>query len=89
MLTINLSSKKFEIGSADTQIYEKYLGAKGLAAKLMMEINAAGVDPTGRQQHLGHGAPMPPRTQSTSVSSGRRIAKKRSCRDRTGLRDSL
>ena len=52
ILTIDLSRKKFEIGSVSEAVYEKYLGGKGLAAYLLMEMNPAGVDPLAPENHL-------------------------------------
>jgi aldehyde:ferredoxin oxidoreductase len=52
ILTIDLSRKNFEITSVSEEVYEQYLGGKGLAAYLLMEMNPAGVDPLAPENHL-------------------------------------
>ena len=51
-LYINLSGQTFEVRTIEDQVFEKYLGCKGLAAHLLTELNPAGVDPLSPDNHL-------------------------------------
>jgi aldehyde:ferredoxin oxidoreductase len=52
ILAIDLGARKFEINRVDPLVYEKYLGGKGLAAHLLLEMNPAGVDALAPDNHL-------------------------------------
>ena len=45
ILKINLSEKKYWTESLEEEIYDQYLGGKGLASYLLYELNPAGIDP--------------------------------------------
>ncbi|MEE8416774.1 MAG: aldehyde ferredoxin oxidoreductase family protein [Desulfobacterales bacterium] len=45
ILKINLNEKTFQAETVNDQVYEKYLGGKGLASHLLYELNPPGVDP--------------------------------------------
>jgi len=45
ILRIDLSKKEFVIESVNDDIFEKYLGGKGLASHLLYQLNPAGIDP--------------------------------------------
>ncbi len=45
ILKINLNEKTFQAETVNDQVYEKYLGGKGLASYLLYELNPPGVDP--------------------------------------------
>ncbi|MBN2570429.1 MAG: aldehyde ferredoxin oxidoreductase family protein [Deltaproteobacteria bacterium] len=45
ILNIDLSSKKYTVEEIKDEIFEKYLGGKGLASYLLFEFNPPGVDP--------------------------------------------
>ncbi len=45
ILKINLNEKTFQAETVNDQVYEKYLGGKGLAYHLLYELNPPGVDP--------------------------------------------
>ena len=45
ILKINLNEKTFQAEAVNDQVYEKYLGGKGLASHLLYELNPPGVDP--------------------------------------------
>ena len=45
ILKINLNEKTFQAETVNDQVYEKYLGGKGLASHLLYELNPPGVGP--------------------------------------------
>jgi len=45
LLKIDLSRKRFDIETVEDEVYETYLGGKGLAAYLLYELNPPEVDP--------------------------------------------
>jgi aldehyde:ferredoxin oxidoreductase len=45
ILKVDLSEKKYSIEPVQDDIFEKYLGGKGLASYLLVELNPPGVDP--------------------------------------------
>ena len=45
ILRIDLSKEKFVIDPINDDIFEKYLGGKGLASHLLYQLNPAGIDP--------------------------------------------
>ena len=45
ILRIDLSKKEFVIESVNDDIFEKYLGGKGLASHLLYQLNPAGINP--------------------------------------------
>lgn len=52
ILKIDLNSKQFTTETISDDIYERYLGGKGLAAYLLYELNPAGVDPLSPENTL-------------------------------------
>jgi aldehyde:ferredoxin oxidoreductase len=52
ILKIDLNRKNFSIDTVADAVYEKYLGGKGLAAHLLMELNPPGVDPLAPENTL-------------------------------------
>lgn len=52
LLRINLSEQRAAIAPVDPEIYERYLGGKGLATHLLLEGNPAGVDPLAPENQL-------------------------------------
>jgi aldehyde:ferredoxin oxidoreductase len=52
ILKVDLSQKNFKIDTLDDSIYEKYLGGKGLAAHLLLELNPPEVDPLAPENTL-------------------------------------
>ena len=45
ILRIYLSDKRFSVDSVEPDVFEAYLGGKGLASFLLSEFNPPGVDP--------------------------------------------
>ena len=45
ILRIDLSEKKFWTETVEDEIYDQYLGGKGLASYLLYKLNPPGVDP--------------------------------------------
>ena len=45
ILKINLTSSQFQTQTIEEDIYNKYIGGKGLASYLLYELNPAGIDP--------------------------------------------
>ncbi|KGO33610.1 aldehyde:ferredoxin oxidoreductase [Desulfobulbus sp. Tol-SR] len=52
ILTIDLSSRTFVIEKVADQVLRQCLGGKGLATRLLLERNPAGVDPLAPDNHL-------------------------------------
>lgn len=52
ILKIDLSAREFEMISVPQEVYETYLGGKGLASYLLFELNPAGVDPLSPENHI-------------------------------------
>ncbi len=52
IMTIDLSTRTFRIESLPQDVLAAGFGGKGLATRLLMERNPAGVDPLGPQNHL-------------------------------------
>ncbi|MEA3332446.1 MAG: aldehyde ferredoxin oxidoreductase family protein [Pseudomonadota bacterium] len=52
ILKVDLSKKKFQIETPADDIYDKYLGGKGLASYLLFENNPPGVDPLAPENCL-------------------------------------
>ena len=52
ILKIDLNRKRFDIDTMEDAVYKKYLGGKGLAAHLLMELNPPGVDPLAPENNL-------------------------------------
>jgi aldehyde:ferredoxin oxidoreductase len=52
ILKVDLSQKNFTIDAVSDEIYEKYLGGKGLAAYLLYELNPPEVDPLSAENTL-------------------------------------
>ena len=52
ILKIDLNQKRFDIDTMEDAVYKKYLGGKGLAAHLLMELNPPGVDPLAPENNL-------------------------------------
>jgi len=52
ILKVDLSNRKFKIETLADDIYEKYLGGKGLASYLLYENNPPGVDPLAPENCL-------------------------------------
>jgi aldehyde:ferredoxin oxidoreductase len=52
ILRIDLNNKAFHIEELGDEIYEKYLGGKGLASYLLYELNPPGVDPLAPENNL-------------------------------------
>ena len=52
ILKVDLSQKNFTIDAVSDEIYEKYLGGKGLAAYLLYELNPPEVDPLSPENTL-------------------------------------
>ncbi|OGR19538.1 MAG: aldehyde:ferredoxin oxidoreductase [Desulfobacterales bacterium GWB2_56_26] len=52
LLTIDLSSRTFVIEEIADQVLQQCLGGKGLATRLLLERNPAGVDPLSPENHL-------------------------------------
>ncbi|MBW1780928.1 MAG: aldehyde ferredoxin oxidoreductase family protein [Deltaproteobacteria bacterium] len=52
ILKVNLSDSSFLIEPVSDDIFEKYLGGKGLATHLLLEHNPPGVDPLGPENYL-------------------------------------
>jgi aldehyde:ferredoxin oxidoreductase len=66
---IDLSSKTTEVVEPDETFYQKFLGGYGLGAAVIMERQAAGVDPLSPEAHLGFCAGLA--TGSGALFSGR------------------
>jgi len=45
ILRIDLSKEKFVIDPINDDIFEKYLGGKGLASHLLYQLNPVGINP--------------------------------------------
>jgi len=52
ILFIDLTRQSFEIQKLPEQIYQTYLGGKGLASYLLYTLNPKGVDPLSPENHL-------------------------------------
>ncbi len=52
ILTIDLNRAQFDIQAVSDDVLEKYLGGKGLAAHLLVELNPPGVDPLAAGNNL-------------------------------------
>jgi aldehyde:ferredoxin oxidoreductase len=52
ILKIDLNRKGFDIDTVEDAVYKKYLGGKGLAAHLLMELNPPEVDPLAPENTL-------------------------------------
>ena len=52
ILTIDLNSRSFEIETIPENIYQTYLGGKGLASWLLYRLNPRGVDPLAPENHI-------------------------------------
>ncbi|MCG8563780.1 MAG: aldehyde ferredoxin oxidoreductase family protein [Desulfobacterales bacterium] len=52
LLEINLSEQRFEIQPIAAEVFETYLGGKGLGAYLLTQRNPVGVDPLSPDNHL-------------------------------------
>lgn len=52
LLTVDLSSRSFSIEEVADQVLQQCLGGKGLATRLLLERNPAGVDPLSPENHL-------------------------------------
>jgi aldehyde:ferredoxin oxidoreductase len=52
ILKIDLNQKRFDIDTVADEVYKKYLGGKGLAAHLLMELNPPEVDPLAPENTL-------------------------------------
>jgi aldehyde:ferredoxin oxidoreductase len=52
ILTVDLSSRTYRIESVQDDFLEAALGGKGLATRLLLERNPAGVDPLAPENHL-------------------------------------
>ncbi len=52
ILTINLSTSSFVIESIDDELLKTCMGGKGLATRLLLDRNKAGVDPLSADNHL-------------------------------------
>ncbi len=52
ILTIDLSSRTFVIEELADEVFRECLGGKGLATRLLLERNPAGVDPLAPENHL-------------------------------------
>jgi len=51
-LSIDLGEKKHSIETINDEVYETYLGGKGLASYLLNELNPPGVDPLSAENNL-------------------------------------
>ena len=51
-LSIDLGKKKHSIGPIKDEVYETYLGGKGLASYLLSELNPPGIDPLSAENNL-------------------------------------
>ncbi len=52
ILSIDLDTETFDIQPIEEEIYQTYLGVKGLASYLLYTLNPAGVDPLSPDNHL-------------------------------------
>jgi aldehyde:ferredoxin oxidoreductase len=52
ILKVDLNQKNFSIDTVEDAVYEKYLGGKGLAAHLLLELNPPEVDPLAPENTL-------------------------------------
>ncbi|MCJ7772463.1 MAG: aldehyde ferredoxin oxidoreductase family protein, partial [Desulfobacterales bacterium] len=52
ILHIDMSKKSHTTEAIDDEIFEKYLGGKGLSTHLLLKHNPQGVDPLGADNHL-------------------------------------
>ncbi len=52
IINIDLTKKEFQVQNIKKNIYEKYLGGKGLASWLLVDRNPKGVDPLAGDNHL-------------------------------------
>ncbi|MFK5953778.1 MAG: aldehyde ferredoxin oxidoreductase family protein [Desulfobacterium sp.] len=52
ILTIDLNTRSFEIETIPENIYQTYLGGKGLASWLLYRLNPRGVDPLAPENHI-------------------------------------
>jgi aldehyde:ferredoxin oxidoreductase len=52
VLSVNLTELSFEIQTVPKEIYQIYLGGKGLASYLLYTLNPEGVDPLSPENHL-------------------------------------
>jgi aldehyde:ferredoxin oxidoreductase len=52
VLEIDLNDRSFRITEPDEKIYGLHLGGKGLATRLLLDLNPAGVDPPAPENHL-------------------------------------
>ena len=52
ILKIDVGTQTFEIEDISDDIYEKYLGGKGLGSYLLYKLNPAGVDPLSPENNL-------------------------------------
>lgn len=51
-LTIDLSTKTFSVTTISSDILRKFIGGRGLAAKLLWDLNPPGVDPFSPNNHI-------------------------------------
>lgn len=52
IIKIDLTRKRFDIETVEDAVYKKYLGGKGLAAHLLLELNPPEVDPLAPENTL-------------------------------------
>lgn len=52
ILTVDLSGQSFEIETIPDEVAEKCIGGKGLATRILLERNPAGVDALSENHHL-------------------------------------
>ena len=52
ILSVNVSDQSHRIDILDDEIFEKHLGGRGLATKLLLKENPAGVEPLGPENNL-------------------------------------
>jgi len=52
ILKIDLSSKKYELSNLKSEIYDKYIGGKGIASYLLLKENPEGINPLSKENRL-------------------------------------
>ncbi len=52
LLKVNLSTAQIEAVEPDVSLYEQFLGGYGLGARLLYDVQRAGVEPLGPENHL-------------------------------------